>query len=152
MSCFSCQLGHMRKKFLLCPAFLVSWDICEKSSYYVPYKCHNRTFVASSRPYVPLDFYRRTFYYLLSICPIQISQQDILGAFSSIYPICLTQRICPFSLYVLFCSSGRLFHRGAITTNIDKLNRRQKSSAACYITYAVTLIKLLFPKMLNVLK
>ena len=37
-------------------------------------------------------------------------------------------------------------HRGAITTNIDKLNRRQKSSAACYITYAVTLIKLLFPK------
>ena len=66
MSCFSCQLGHMRKKFLLCPAFLVSWDICEKSSYYVPYKCHNRTFVASSRPYVPLDFYRRTF--LLSFC------------------------------------------------------------------------------------
>lgn len=79
MSCFSCQLGHMRK-----------------SSYYVPYKCHNRTFVASSRPYVPLDFYRRTFYYLLSICPIQISQQDILGAFSSIYPICLTQRDLPF--------------------------------------------------------
>lgn len=154
MSCFSCQLGHMRKKFLLCPAFLVSWDICEKSSYYVPYKCHNRTFVASSRPYVPLDFYRRTFYYLLSICPIQISQQDISGTFSSIYPICLTQRdIFALFLYMsYFVLLADFLHRGAITTNIDKLNRRQKSSAACYITYAVTLIKLLFPKMLNVLK
>lgn len=95
-----------------------------------------------------LTFTEGLFIIFLSICPIQISQQDISGTFSSIYPICLTQRdiFALFSLYVLFCSSGRLLHRGAITTNIDKLSRRQKSSAACYITYAGTLIKLLFPK------
>lgn len=134
--------------------FLVSWDICEKSSYYVPYKCHNRTFVASSRPHVPFDFYRRTFYYLF----VYMSHTDITAGhfrhlFIHISHLSYTKGyFCPFSLYVLFCSSGRLLHRGAITTNIDKLSRRQKSSAACYITYAGTLIKLLFPKMLNVLK
>lgn len=142
-----------RKICILCPAFPVSWDICEKSSYYVPYKCHNRTFVASSRPYVPLDFYRRTFYYLF----VYMSHTDITAGyfrrlFIHISHLSYTKGFALLSLYVLFCSSGRLFHRGAITTNIDKLNRRQKSSAACYITYAVTLIKLLFPKMLNVLK
>ena len=148
-----------RKICILCPAFPISWDICEKnsyyvllflsagtyakkSSYYVPYKCHNRTFVASSRPYVPFDFYRRTF--LLSFCPY-VPYRCLSRTFSTPFrpyvPFVLHQGIfLPFFLLADF------LHRGAVTTNIDKLNRRQKSSAACYITYAVTLIKLLFPK------
>lgn len=138
-----------RKICILCPAFPVSWDICEKSSYYVPYKCHNRTFVASSRPYVPLDFYRRTF--LLSFClyvPYRYHSRTFQAPFHPYIPFVLHKGIfLPFFLYMsYFVLLADFLHRGAITTNIDKLNRRQKSSAACYITYAVTLIKLLFPK------
>ena len=106
MSCFSCQLGHMRKKFLLCPAFLVSWDICEKSSYYVPYKCHNRTFVASSRPYVPFDFYRRTF--LLSFClyvPCFCHSRTFFSLSCLYVPLSLFTGIF-FDLYPLYVPSG----------------------------------------------
>ena len=120
--------GHMEKICILCPAFPVSWDICgkssyyvllflsagtyaKKSSYYVPYKCHNRTFVASSRPYVPLDFYRRTF--LLSFClyvPYRYHSRTFQAPFHPYIPFVLHKGIfLPFFLYVLFCSSGRLF-------------------------------------------
>ena len=156
----------MEKICILCTAFPISWNICKKnsyyvllflsagtyakkSSYYVPYKCHNRTFVASSRPYVPFDFYRRTF--LLSFCPY-VPYRCLSRTFSTPFrpyvPFVLHQGIfLPFFLYMsYFILLADFLHRETITTNIDKLNRRQKSSAACYITYAVTLIKLLFPK------
>ena len=121
-----------RKICILCPAFPVSWDICEKSSYYVPYKCHNRTFLLSFCLYVPYRYHSRTFQ----------------APFHPYIPFVLHKGIfLPFFLYMsYFVLLADFLHRGAITTNIDKLNRRQKSSAACYITYAVTLIKLLFPK------
>lgn len=121
----------------------------KKSSYYVPYKCHNRTFVASSRPHVPFDFYRRTF--LLSFClyvPYRYHSRTFQAPFHPYIPFVLHKGIfLPFFLYMsYFVLLADFLHRGAITTNIDKLSRRQKSSAACYITYAGTLIKLLFPK------
>ena len=51
---------------ILCPGFLAYQDIYEKNVYYIPCVCHNRTFLPSSRPYVPFDFYKRTF--LSSFC------------------------------------------------------------------------------------
>ena len=120
-----------RKICILCPAF------------------HNRTFVASSRPHVPFDFYRRTF--LLSFClyvPYRYHSRTFQAPFHPYIPFVLHKGIfLPFFLYMsYFVLLADFLHRGAITTNIDKLSRRQKSSAACYITYAGTLIKLLFPK------
>ena len=41
-----------RKICILCPVFSVSWDICTKNAYYVPFRCHNRTFQVLFRPYV----------------------------------------------------------------------------------------------------
>ena len=78
----------------------------KKSSYYVPYKCHNRTFVASSRPYVPLDFYRRTF--LLSFClyvPYRCHSRTFLSLSCLYVPLSLFTGIF-FALYPLYIPLG----------------------------------------------
>ena len=55
------SLDIWRKIFILCPGFSVNWDICKKTTYYVPYKFQNRTFLTSFHPYIPLNVYKRTF-------------------------------------------------------------------------------------------
>ena len=98
----------------------------EKFVYYVLLFLSAGTYAKKSSYYVPYRYHSRTFQ----------------APFHPYIPFVLHKGIfLPFFLYMsYFVLLADFLHRGAITSNIDKLSSRQKSSAACYITYAGTLI------------
>lgn len=124
------SLDIWRKIFILCPGFPVNRDICKKTTYYVPYKFQNRTFLTSFRPYVPFNVYKRTFlasFYLYVL--FRCNGRTFLVPFRSYVLFVLNNGIfCFLFIYISHPSGswGRFLHR--TVTTISKKYRNPKKN------------------------